>query len=106
MKQLLGTHSHAMNDTLLRELFLQRLPSRVEMALATAAAMDLQALAALADKAMEVATSFSEVAVVASAKPLSSPYATHPAPHPSESASSTQPLRSSPEDPRCCNNPR
>lgn len=90
MKHLLGTHSHAMDDTLLRELFLQRLPSNVQMVLATAAAMDLQALAALADKVMEVATPFSEVAAVASAKPPSPPCPRNPASASSESAASSR----------------
>ncbi|XP_077551940.1 uncharacterized protein LOC144166273 [Haemaphysalis longicornis] len=58
-----------MDDTLLRELFLQRLSSNVQMDLATAIAMDLQALAALADKVREVSTPFSQVAAVASSKP-------------------------------------
>lgn len=90
MKQLLGTHSHAMDDTLLRELFLQRLPSNVQMVLATAAAMDLQALAALADKVMEVATPFSHVATVASTQPPSPPCNMNPASAPRESAASSR----------------
>lgn len=89
MTQLLGAHSHAMDDTLLRELFLQRLPSNVQMVLATAATMDLQALASLADKVMEVATPFSQVAAIASTKPTS-PGTVSPGPLPSESASSSR----------------
>nr|XP_050033488.1 uncharacterized protein LOC126530085 [Dermacentor andersoni] len=56
MSQLLGNNARSIDDTLLRELFLQRLPSNVQMVLATASAMDLTGLAALADKVMEVAT--------------------------------------------------
>lgn len=56
MTQLLGTSATTMDTAVLRELFLQRLPSQVQMVLATATAMDLTSLAALADKVMEVAT--------------------------------------------------
>ncbi|XP_037573022.2 uncharacterized protein LOC119455671 [Dermacentor silvarum] len=56
MKQLLGDNARSIDDTLLRELFLQRLPANVHMVLATASTMDLTGLATLADKVMEVAT--------------------------------------------------
>ncbi|XP_037521187.1 uncharacterized protein LOC119397976 [Rhipicephalus sanguineus] len=56
MKQLLGDNARSVDDALLRELFLQRLPANVQMVLATASTMDLTGLAALADKVMEVAT--------------------------------------------------
>ncbi|XP_075556627.1 uncharacterized protein LOC142588691 [Dermacentor variabilis] len=56
MSQLLGNNARSINDTQLRELFLQRLPANVQVVLATACTMDLTGLAALADKVMEVAT--------------------------------------------------
>lgn len=55
MKQLLGDNARSIDDALLRELFLQRLPANVQMVLATVSTMDLTGLAALADKVMEVA---------------------------------------------------
>ncbi|XP_064486643.1 uncharacterized protein LOC135398971 [Ornithodoros turicata] len=56
MRQLLGDNSATMDDVLLRELFLQRLPQNVQMVLATAANMSLDQLATLADAVVEVAT--------------------------------------------------
>ena len=59
MQQLLGDQLGATADsnTFLRELFLQRLPSNVRMVLASAdPATELEKLADLADKVMEVAT--------------------------------------------------
>ncbi|XP_037515832.1 uncharacterized protein LOC119393080 [Rhipicephalus sanguineus] len=64
MMQLLGSRAHAMDSAVLRELFLQRLPSNVQMVLATASTIDLPSLAALADKVMEVATQHLQVAAV------------------------------------------
>ncbi|XP_037557610.2 uncharacterized protein LOC119434541 [Dermacentor silvarum] len=56
MRQLLGDNARSIDDTLLRELFLQRLPANVQMVLATASTMDRTGLAVLADKVMEIAT--------------------------------------------------
>ena len=56
MQQLLGDHIPEINNTFLRELFLQRLPPNVRMVLAsTGDSMDLNQLADIADKVMEVA---------------------------------------------------
>ena len=55
MQQLLGDAAGPNPDnSLLRELFLQRLPNQVRMVLASAGEMTLEALAQLADKVMEV----------------------------------------------------
>ena len=59
MQQLLGDKLSTSADanTFLRELFLQRLPPNVRMVFAsTDASMDLNKLADMADKVMEVAT--------------------------------------------------
>ena len=57
MQQLLGDHAAEANNTFLRELFLQRLPPNVRMVLAsTGDAMDLNTLADMADKVIEVST--------------------------------------------------
>ncbi|XP_042142665.1 uncharacterized protein LOC121833438 [Ixodes scapularis] len=56
MTKLLGERSNNLDDVFLRELFLQRLPSNVQMVLATATTLDLTGLAALADAVMEVTT--------------------------------------------------
>lgn len=57
MTQLLADRANTIGDALLRELFLQRLPTNVQMVLATAPALDLTGLAALADAVIDVATS-------------------------------------------------
>ncbi|XP_049513996.1 uncharacterized protein LOC119431778 [Dermacentor silvarum] len=56
MRQLLGDNTSTIDDTLSRELFLQRLPANVQIVLATASTKDLTRLVTLADKVMEVAT--------------------------------------------------
>lgn len=56
MRQLLGDHTASVDDTPLRELFLQRLPQNVQMVLPTAAIMTLDHLAPLANAVIEVAT--------------------------------------------------
>ena len=56
MQQLLGDKAGAMGSSVLRELFLQRLPANVRMVLAsTPDTANLENLAQLADKVMEVA---------------------------------------------------
>ena len=68
MQQLLGDHLTAGPDgnAFLKELFLQRLPPNVRMVLASADdAIDLQKLADMADKIMEVSTPSSVSAVSA-----------------------------------------
>ena len=68
MQQLLGDQAAEANQTFLRELFLQRLPSNVRMVLACSdTAMSLTALAAMADKVIEVATP--SVAAIAQQQP-------------------------------------
>ena len=65
MQQLLGDAAGPNHDnSFLRELFLQRLPSHVRMVLASSGEMTLDALAQLADKVMEVsAPAISSVSV-------------------------------------------
>lgn len=56
MHQLLGDHTGRLDETFLRELFLQRLPSNVRMVLAASpSGTSLNSLAELADKVTEVA---------------------------------------------------
>ncbi|XP_075533613.1 uncharacterized protein LOC142566665 [Dermacentor variabilis] len=56
MRQLMSGNTTVNDDRLLRELFMQRPPVNVQMVLATATVMDLNSLASLADKVMEVVT--------------------------------------------------
>ena len=57
MQQLLGDKAGAMDSSVLRELFLQRLPANIRMVLAsTPDTANLENLAQLADKIVEVAT--------------------------------------------------
>ncbi|XP_077553169.1 uncharacterized protein LOC144167911 [Haemaphysalis longicornis] len=79
MTQLLGSRAQAMDGALLRELFLQRLPANVQMALATSSSMDLPSLASLADKVMEITSTASPIAAV-TATPASPARRTTPAP--------------------------
>ncbi|XP_064463301.1 uncharacterized protein LOC135374226 [Ornithodoros turicata] len=78
MRQLLGDNSASLDDTILRELFLQRLPQNVQMVLATAANMSLDQLATLADAVVKVASP--TLSAVSSHQPPS-----EPAPLPSRS---------------------
>lgn len=55
MRQLIGTA--AIDDSILRELFLQRLPSNARMILTTSTGVSLDAMAELADKILENASS-------------------------------------------------
>lgn len=56
LQQLLGERAASFDTSLLKELFLQRLPTNVRMVLATTSDLQLPALAQLADFFMEVAT--------------------------------------------------
>ena len=56
LQQLLGERASSFDTSLLKELFLQRLPTNVRMVLATAPDLQLAALAQLADSVMDVAT--------------------------------------------------
>ena len=73
MQQLLGDkvgNADVPSSSFLRKLFLQRLPSNVRMVLAsTYTSMDLNKLAELADKVMDVATPTGTVAHVSDAHP-------------------------------------
>lgn len=55
LQQLLGGKVPTFDVALLRELFLQRLPTNVRMVLVSAAGLDLEKLAKLADSIMQVA---------------------------------------------------
>ena len=55
MQQLLGDKAGTTDASFLRELFLQRLPPNVRMVLASSDTADLEKLAQLADKIVEVA---------------------------------------------------
>lgn len=54
MRQLMSGNTAATDDRLLWELFMQCLPVNVQMVLTTASATNLNSLASLADKVMEV----------------------------------------------------
>ena len=56
MQLLLGEKAKMIDSSLLRELFLQRLPANVQMILASADSMTLDKLAEMADRIMDVAT--------------------------------------------------
>lgn len=56
MQQLLGDKAGSMDGSFLRELFLQHLLLNVRMVLASAPDTNLENLAQLADKIVEVAT--------------------------------------------------
>ena len=56
MQQLLGEKAGDIDASFLRELFLQRLPSNVRMVLASTDTTNLEKMAQIADKIMEVAT--------------------------------------------------
>lgn len=56
MAQLRGENTPKVNEALLRQLFLQRLPANVCMFPAAAGDIPLHDLAALADKVLEVAS--------------------------------------------------
>ena len=56
MQALLGDKAKMIDSSLLRELFLQRLPANVQMILASADTMTINKLADMADRIMEAAT--------------------------------------------------
>ncbi|KAH8029975.1 hypothetical protein HPB51_006181 [Rhipicephalus microplus] len=58
MRQLMSGNTTTTDENLYRELFLQRLTGNVRMVLATAPKLDLNSLARLVDKVLEVATPF------------------------------------------------
>ena len=57
MQQLLGEKLSKIDDSFVRQLFLQRLPTNVQMVLASVKDMSLFDLAQMADKIMEVSVS-------------------------------------------------
>ena len=71
MQQLLGDKARNTDSAFLRELFLQRLPPNVRMVLAsTPDTGNLEDVAQLADKVMEVATPFPSVAAISTTSEL------------------------------------
>ncbi|XP_064482983.1 uncharacterized protein LOC135395824 [Ornithodoros turicata] len=55
MQQLLSDTASALEEYIMRELFLQRLPNTVLMILTTSSSISLEALAEMADKMMDIA---------------------------------------------------
>ncbi|XP_064470019.1 uncharacterized protein LOC135384762 [Ornithodoros turicata] len=55
MQQLFGDRASAVDESILRELFLQRLQNTVRMILTTSSTVSLEALAEMADKIMDIA---------------------------------------------------
>ncbi|XP_064470046.1 uncharacterized protein LOC135384790 [Ornithodoros turicata] len=80
MENLLGSRAATFDRVLLRELFMKRLPSQVQMVLATAADLDISALAKLADKVLEVSspTISASTAPVAALTPSQDPATAQP----------------------------
>ncbi|XP_064479161.1 uncharacterized protein LOC135392375 [Ornithodoros turicata] len=80
MENLLGSRAATSDRVLLRELFLKRLPSQVQMVLATASDLDIAALAKLADKVLEVSspTISASTAAVAALTPSQDPTTAQP----------------------------
>ncbi|XP_037555559.1 uncharacterized protein LOC119432468 [Dermacentor silvarum] len=56
MRHLIGDQSAALDASILRELFLQRLPQQVRMILSVSSTVTLNSLAQMADKTMDVGT--------------------------------------------------
>lgn len=89
MTQLLGSSATTTVNAVLRELFLERLPSQVQMVLATATAIDLTSLAAVADQVMEVATPDLPIASISTptqSTPPTVPVTTAQPPNPAHTA--------------------
>ncbi|XP_049273648.1 uncharacterized protein LOC125759281 [Rhipicephalus sanguineus] len=87
---LLGPRVSTTDSTFVRELFLQHLPTQIQMVLATASTQNLSELATLADKVMEVAN---PLLVVAAAIPASASHAvSHSLTKRSEPASTSFPV--------------
>ncbi|XP_064480559.1 uncharacterized protein LOC135394048 [Ornithodoros turicata] len=80
MENLLGSRAATFYRVLLRELFLKRLPSQVQMVLATAADLNIAALAKLANKVLEVSspTTSASTAPVAALTPSQDPATAQP----------------------------
>lgn len=64
LEQLLGEKATTIDQSLLRELFLQRLPSNVRMVLASAGDIGLAKIADLADKIIEVSAAPTTISAV------------------------------------------
>ncbi|KAG0437063.1 hypothetical protein HPB47_017620, partial [Ixodes persulcatus] len=65
MTQIFGERANSQDDVFLRELFLQRLPSKVQMVLATTTTLNVTGLATLADAVIKATTpSVASIAVV------------------------------------------
>lgn len=74
MQNLLGERAVTFDASFLKQLFLQRLPSTVQMILASASTLSLPELAVLADKVMEVAPhSISAIPTTATTHPAIRP---------------------------------
>lgn len=73
MQQLLGDRPDRVEEPIIRELFLQRLPNNVRMILSASEMTSTEALARMADKIMEVNTP--GIAALASTAPPSTPAA-------------------------------
>ncbi|XP_064456863.1 uncharacterized protein LOC135367490 [Ornithodoros turicata] len=67
MQQHLGDRASAVDESILRELFLQRLPDTVRMILTTSSTVSLEALAEMSDKIMDIAPP--AISVVSSSTP-------------------------------------
>lgn len=80
MYQLLGDDSSALDESILRELFLQRLPSTVRMILSASPSVPLRELSELADRIMEAAPPLVSAVPVASTQPSASLPPSPPAP--------------------------
>ncbi|KAG0426172.1 hypothetical protein HPB47_013409 [Ixodes persulcatus] len=76
MTQLLGERANAIDDILLRELFLQRLAQSVQMVLAAAAPLNLAGLPGLADAVTEVASPSISTAAALTSKSAGNTYTT------------------------------
>ncbi|XP_064486103.1 uncharacterized protein LOC135398648 [Ornithodoros turicata] len=69
MYQLLGDESSALDESILRELFLQRLPHTVQMILSASPTVPLRELSELADRIMEATPPFGASHTIAALQP-------------------------------------